>query len=188
MPLPKEESFVVEDIYSLPDGVRAELIDGQIYYMSPPGRIHQQISMKLSQIIANYIDAQNGSCQIYAAPFAVFLNEDDKNYVEPDISVICDPNKLNERGCNGAPDWIIEIVSPGSRRMDYTTKFIKYQTAGVKEYWIVDPMKQRVIVWNLKQPAEQPEPEIMEMYTFHDTIKVGIYEDLYIDFSELPTT
>ena len=84
------------------------------------------------------------------APFAVFLNADDKNYVEPDISVICDKSKLTDKGCNGAPDWIIEIVSSGSRRMDYYTKLFKYRTAGVREYWIVDPDK--FFFWKIKIP------------------------------------
>lgn len=76
----------------------------------------------------------------YIAPFAVFLNEDDKTYVEPDISVICSPDKLNDKGCVGAPDWVIEIVSLGSRRMDYYAKLFKYRTAEVREYWIVEPL------------------------------------------------
>ena len=185
MPLPKEQTYTIEDIYKLPDGVRAELIDGEIYYMAPPSRVHQDISGKLYQTIANYIDDHNGSCKIYAAPFAVFLNEDDKNYVEPDISVICDKDKLNDRGCTGAPDWIIEIVSPSSQRMDYAIKFSKYQDAGVREYWVVDPLKKRIVVWSLEQNPEPTGPSIMEMYTFNDTIKSGIYEDLYIDFSKI---
>ena len=113
MPLPKEHT-TVEDIYNLPEGQRAELIDGQIHYMAPPSRSHQRIAGKLYTSISNYIDAKAGPCEPYIAPFAVFLNENDKNYVEPDISVICDPNKLTDRGCNGAPDWIIEIVSPAA--------------------------------------------------------------------------
>ena len=99
MPLPKESHFTIDDIYALPEGERAELIDGNIYYMAPPSRKHQ---------------------------------ENDKTYVEPDISVICSPEKLTDKGCNGAPDWIIEIVSPGSRRMDYYTKLFKYRTAKVR--------------------------------------------------------
>ena len=138
MPLPQREDYTIEDIYALPEGTRAELIDGQIYYMAPPSRNHQKIAGKLFTIISQYIDIKGGTCEPYIAPFAVFLNENDKNYVEPDISVICDPNKLNDKGCTGAPDWIIEIVSPGSRRMDYFTKLFKYRTAGVREYWIVD--------------------------------------------------
>ena len=104
----KEDVCTIDDIYALPDGERAELIDGKIYYMAPPSWTHQRISGKLHQTIANYIDSKNGKCQVLAAPFAVFLNEDDINYVEPDISVICDQSKLDEKGCHGAPDWIVD--------------------------------------------------------------------------------
>uniref|UniRef100_UPI0037539F4F Uma2 family endonuclease n=1 Tax=Robinsoniella sp. TaxID=2496533 RepID=UPI0037539F4F len=89
MPLPKEQLYTIDDIYNLPEGTRAELIDGQIYYMAPPSRQHQRIISKLNQSIANYIDSNKGPCEVYPAPFAVFLNADNTNYVEPDISVIC---------------------------------------------------------------------------------------------------
>ena len=93
--LKKQTVYTISDIYALPDGERAELIDGQIYNMAPPGRLHQKISWKLHQAIANYIDSRNGLCEVYAAPFAVFLNDDDINYVEPDLSVIGDLSKLD---------------------------------------------------------------------------------------------
>ena len=115
---------------------------------------------------------------MFAAPFAVYLDEKTNTYVEPDVSVICDPDKLDDRGCKGAPDWIIEIVSPASRRMDYYTKLFKYRTAGVREYWIVDPVKKLVMVYDF-------ENEDTEQYTFQDSIKVGIYENLRIDFAEM---
>lgn len=178
MPSPKEQVYTINDIYNLPDGERAELIDGQIYYMAPPARTHQKISGELHTLINTYIKSQNGTCDVYSAPFAVFLNEDDKNYVEPDISVICDKSKLTEQGCLGAPDWIIEIVSPVSRRMDYYTKLFKYRTAGVREYWIADPSKNRITVYNF-------ETEDTGEYTFSDSVKAGIYEDLYINFSDI---
>lgn len=176
--LAQEKLYTVDDIYSLPDGQRAELVDGQIYYIAPPSRKHQEISGELFGIIQEYIRSKNGSCRPYIAPFAVFLSEDNRNYVEPDISVICDPDKLNDKGCNGAPDWIIEIVSPGSRRMDYFTKLFKYRTAGVREYWIVDPDRNRITVYDF-------ESEDTQDYTFSSAVKVSIYEDLIIDFSEL---
>lgn len=178
MPLSQGKLYTVEDIYNLPEGTRAELIDGQIYYMAPPSRKHQRITVELSTIINNYIKSQNGSCEVDIAPFAVFLNENSRNYVEPDISVICDPNKLNDKGCSGAPDWIIEIVSPGSRRMDYFTKLFKYRNAGVREYWIVDPDKNRIMVYNF-------ETEDTGDYTFSDSVKAGIYNDFFINFSEI---
>lgn len=178
MSLPMERIYTLDDIYSLPDGERAELIDGRIYNMAPPTRTHQRIAMELSTIINNYIKSNNGSCEVDIAPFAVFLNEDDKNYVEPDISVICDKNKLTDKGCIGAPDWVIEIVSFSSRRMDYSIKLFKYRTAGVREYWIVDPEKNRITVHDL-------EHEDMNEYTFADIVKAGIYPDLSINFNSL---
>lgn len=178
MPLPKRKNYTTDYIYDLPEGERAELIDGQIYNMAPPSTGHQRIAGKLFRIISNYISAKGGTCEPFIAPFAVFLNEDNKNYVEPDISVICNPEKLTERGCNGAPDWIIEIVSPSSRRMDYFTKLFKYRTAGVREYWIVDPDKNRITVYNF-------ESEDTIEYTFSDSVKTGIYEDFTVDFGQL---
>lgn len=177
MPLPQEKIYTTEDIYNLPEGTRAELIDGQIYYMAPPSRKHQSIAGKLFAAISHYIESKDGICEPYIAPFAVFLNENNKNYVEPDISVICDKNKLNDRGCTGAPDWIIEIVSPSSRRMDYYIKLFKYRAAGVREYWIVDPDKNRIMVYNFDN-------EDTADYTFSDIVKAGIYEDFSIDFSQ----
>ena len=173
----QEKVYTIDDIYALPDGERAELIDGKIYYMAPPSTRHQRLCGRLYQTIANYIDSKQGGCEIFVAPFAVFLNENNSNnYVEPDISVICDTSKLDEKGCHGAPDWIIEVVSPGSKRMDYYTKLFKYRTAGVKEYWIVDYEKNVVTVYDFQNDDGND-------YTFSDTIPVGIYPDLEIDLS-----
>ena len=102
------------------------------------------------------------------------LDKTSNTYVEPDISVICNPDKLNDKGCIGSPDWIIEIASPASKRMDYYTKLFKYRTAGVREYWIVDPSKNQVVVYNFG-------PGDMEQYTLQDSIK----ENLYINFSQI---
>ena len=106
------------------------------------------------------------------------MNRNDHNYLEPDISVICDADKLNEYDCNGAPDWIIEIVSPAGKRMDYYTRLFKYRTAGVREYWIVDPSKNQIVVYNFEHGD-------MEQYTLQDSIKAGIYDDLVIDFGSM---
>ena len=176
--LEQEKLYNINDIYALPDGERAELIDGQIYGMAPPTRQHQIVAGELFTNIRNHIRAKGGICEPYIAPFAVFLNKDDKNYVEPDISIICDKSKLTDKGCFGAPDWVIEIVSPGSRRMDYFTKLFKYRTAGVREYWIVDPEKNRVLVYNF-------ESEDTGDYTFNDSVKASIFGDLFINFSDI---
>lgn len=179
MPLPREQVYTTDDIYALPDGERAELIDGQIYMMGTPSRIHQKLVGQLSRIISNYIESNHGSCEIYPAPFAVFIKKDDKNYVEPDISVICDKNKLSDRGCEGAPDFIIEIVSPSSRRMDYYKKCALYAESGVREYWIVDPEKQRTMIYRYEDDAA---PMIVP---FEQDLAVGIYNNFMINVSKL---
>ena len=179
MPLLKEETYTIDDIYALPDGERAELIDGRMYMMAPPSRKHQRISTRLVSIIDRYIEEHKGKCEVYAAPFAVYLDERSNTYVEPDISVICDPDKLDDRGCKGAPDWIIEIVSPASKKMDYLLKLLKYRFAGVKEYWIVDPEKERTTIYYY----EQDEAPMISLFT--QTIQSGIYEGLEINISEL---
>ena len=179
MPLPKNETYTIDYIYSLPEGQRAELIDGKIYNMAPPSSIHQELSWELSAEIRNYIKKKGGKCKAYAAPFAVFLENNDTTYVEPDISIICNKDKIDTRGCNGAPDWIIEIVSPSSRKLDYFTKLAKYRSAGVREYWIVDPIKERTVVYRYE------EDDVPMIFTFEQTITVGIYKDLDITISEL---
>ena len=171
--LGKEKIYTIDDIYALPDGERAELIDGKIYYMAPPNTKHQRLVHFFDREIGNYVQSKNGDCEVFPAPFAVFLNEDDVNYVEPDISVICNKDKITDKGCNGAPDWIIEIVSPGNKPMDYFTKLFKYRTAGVREYWIVDPTKEIVTVYRF-------EKETMEEYSFGEDVPVGIYEGFSI--------
>ena len=179
MPLPKENNYTVDDIYALPDGERAELIDGKIYMMSPPNRMHQKLVMELAATIRDHIRAGGGSCEVYPAPFAVFLNKDDKNYVEPDISVICDKNKLTDKGCEGAPDWIIEIVSPSSQRMDYLTKLFKYRTSGVREYWIVNPIQETVQLYCFEGPEDSTQ------FSFSESAKSRIFETLEIRIDDL---
>lgn len=179
MSLPKETAGTIEDIYALSDGQRAELVNGQMYMMAPPSRLHQELIMNLSAVLHNYIKGQNGNCKIYPSPFAVFLDKNDENYVEPDISIICNKDRLSDRGCEGAPDFIIEVVSPSSRRMDYRTKMGLYMDAGVREYWIVDPAKERTTVYCYEEDAA---PTI---YLFNQPVTVGIYGDLQITVSEL---
>lgn len=179
MPLPKEETYTTKDIYALPAGERAELIDGKIYDMAPPSRIHQKLVQQFSRIIGNYIADNKGTCEVYPAPFAVFLNQDDKTYVEPDVTVVFDADKLDDKGCNGAPDWIVEIVSPSSYRMDYLIKLFKYRTAGVKEYWIVNPVKETVQTYFFEENEDSMQ------YSFEDEIPVSVYPGFSIKVSEL---
>ncbi len=172
----KKPKHTIDDVYSLPEGERAELIDGNIYMMAPPSTKHQLILNDINAAIYNYIKAHKGKCKVIPSPFAVFLETEDKttNYVEPDISVICDPDKINEKGCQGAPDWIIEIVSPSSRKMDYVKKTNLYMNTGVREYWIVDPSRETVLIYRMSADW------VPAFFRFGEPIKVGIYDDLEI--------
>ena len=143
----KESFYTEEDYYNTPENVRCELINGNlIYAQAAPSRLHQEILGELHSIIHAYIKSKGGKCKVYPAPFAVKLDKDKSNIVEPYISVICDTDKLTDRGCTGAPDWIIEIVSPYNRSHDYITKLNLYKDAGVKEYWIIDPTTSSILV------------------------------------------
>ena len=175
-----DNSFTEKDYYTLPDDMRAELIDGKFYDMASPNRIHQEIISFFIKKIGNYIDSGKGSYKIYPAPFAVKLFNDRRTIVEPDISVICDPDKLTDKGCSGAPDWIVEVVSPSNAVHDYVRKLNLYVKAGVREYWIVNPLEKEVAVYFFEQ---SPFPV---SYTFEDKIKVNIYDTLWIDLKDLP--
>lgn len=183
MALGNNKLYTTDDIMALPDGVRAELIDGEIFYMASPTYSHQALLRELSFAFISYQKQKNGKCKTIFAPYAVFISRDKYNYLEPDLLVICPRDENDDRhqmdGCHGAPDFVLEIVSPSSTKMDYVKKFNKYADTGVREYWIVDPLKERVIVHNFEQNS------FSTQYTFEDTIPVGIYDDLSVNFSEL---
>lgn len=164
---------------ALPENRRAEVFEGIIYDMASPSQIHQSISMQLSTVINNYILRKKGSCSIFSAPFDVKLSDQPLTIVQPDIMVICDKNKLDEKRCNGAPDFIIEIVSPGNPADDYIRKLYYYKNYGVREYWIVDPRRKTVTVNYFEENM------LNIQYSFDSTIKVNIYDDLLINFSNI---
>lgn len=172
------KGYTTADIEALPEGERAELIDGEMFMMAPPMTVHQRILVKLILKIGSYIEKNKGNCELLPAPFGVYIKKDNLNYVEPDISVICNGDKLDEKGCHGAPDWVIEIVSPASRKMDYVRKSQLYRETGVREYWIVDPKKQTVTVYKADQW------DIPICHSFSERIHAGIYDDLYLEFTE----
>lgn len=196
MKLKGGKGYTLADIEALPEGERAELIDGEMFRMDAPLRIHQDIVMELSFEIISYIRKNKGNCKVYAAPFAVRIKKDNLNYVEPDISVVCDHEKLDEKGCYGAPDWVIEILSPSSVKMDCERKVKLYCETGVREYWIVDPEKETVTVYDFAhsdtaQPTDGACALAAEswnkpmLYSFTKQVKAGIFENLWLDFSKL---
>lgn len=172
------KKYTAADIEVLPEGERAELIEGELFMMAAPTLLHQDLLMWMSYTIKRYIIEHKGRCRVIPAPFAVYIKKDQYNYVEPDISVICDENKLDNKGCHGAPDWVVEIVSVSSKCMDYVRKLALYSGAGVRIYWIVDPKQKNVTVYDLEHDAAP------KLHSFSEKVKVGIYEDFAIDFSE----
>lgn len=184
-------SYTYKDYLTYEENERIEIIGGNIYNMSPaPSRIHQKIIMKISNQLENYIIANDSSCEVYPAPFDVILINDNeevlnsKNVVQPDISVICDKSKLTTKGCTGSPNMIIEVVSPYNPNNDYIRKAYLYERYGVQEYWIVNPMKRNILIYNLTDTGY----DTPNMYSFDDVVPVSIFKDLNIDFSSLDLT
>ena len=179
MPHAKKQRYTADDYWKLPEDQRAELIDGTFYAMAPPSLSHQRIVHRLQRLLGDYVESRSGSCEVIPAPFAINLDAEDENWVEPNLSVVCDPSKLTERCCLGAPDMVIEVVSPSSRKLDYGLKNALYAQAGVREYWIVDPEKERTTVYRYEDDAA---PII---YPFTDGVPIGIFQKLSINISEL---
>ena len=178
--LSDNRKYTIEDIYALPEGVRAELINGKLYYMEMPTRTHQKLAGGMYLSVANYIRSNNGSCEVYIPHFAVFPFGDEETYLEPDLTVVCDLSKLDEKGCHGAPDWVVEVLSPGTGSKDMGIKLFKYRSAGVREYWIIDPERKLVIVYDFQNTEEAA-----SLYSFDDEIPSRIFPKLVIRPADL---
>jgi Uma2 family endonuclease len=176
------DNYTYGDYLSWPEEERWEIIDGVPHMMAPPSRIHQEILTELLTQFSNYL--REKPCKVYPAPFGVRLpigneksDQEITTVVEPDIVVVCDPSKLDDQGCKGAPDLIIEIISPSSVKNDMLKKFNRYEKAGVKEYWIVEPSGKIVTVFMLGENGRYGRPEI---YAEDDEIQVNVFTDLKI--------
>lgn len=167
-----------------------ELIKGRLWKMSPaPKTSHQRISWNLTFQLQKYL--QNTQCQAFAAPYDVRLfdknksvkaNKDIYTVVQPDLCIICDENKIDERGCLGAPDLIVEILSPGNSRKEMRVKYELYQESGVREYWIADPEHQTVHIFVLSESGEY---KLNKIYLREDELISGIFPDLKINLQEV---
>ncbi|MBQ2823657.1 MAG: Uma2 family endonuclease [Oscillospiraceae bacterium] len=170
MPLSMKKRYTADEFYNLDIAEPCELIDGYIYDMSPSPNIrHQRIAGEIFYTIKDYIKKNNGKCRTFSAPTDVKIN--DFTIVIPDIFVACNPDKFDEQKYNGAPDWVIEIVSPGNYAHDYKDKLLLYKNAGVREYWIIDPEEEKVLVYLFGTP------NTTEFYSFDDEISAGIYRE-----------
>jgi Uma2 family endonuclease len=181
------QRYTYADYLAWPEHERWELIEGIPYDMSPaPSRQHQKMTGELFRQFSNYLLEK--PCEVYAAPFDVRLADpnakdvDIVTVVQPDISVICDPGKLDEKGCMGSPDLIIEIVSPATVHKDMSEKFAQYERFGVKEYWIVQPFEKILMVFHLGADGRYGRPDI---YSFQKTVRVGILPELEINLNLL---
>ncbi len=176
---PQPKTLTLQQYEALPEDKRVEIFEGLVYDMSSPSEIHQTLSTELTTILNTYIKSRQGSCRVFHAPFDVKLNDDPLTIVQPDLLIVCDRSKLDGKRCNGAPDFIIEIVSPGNPSDDYIRKLYYYKNAGVREYWIVDARRKTVTVNYFEADM------VNVQYSFDATIKVNICEDLYINFSDI---
>lgn len=165
----KQGEFTIDDYYAIPEDVRVELIDGVIYYMGAPTTNHQKFVAEILYILMDYVKKNKGHCKVFCSPIDVKLDCDEKTMVQPDVLVVCDDNKINKNGILGAPDLVVEVLSPSTRKKDMSVKLAKYMAAGVREYWIVEPDAKRVIVYDWEKE------EILNVYGFGDKIPVGIF-------------
>ena len=177
----KDGEYTLDDYYALPDERRVELIDGVFYDMSAPAVIHQKILGELHLLFRECTDAHEGECEVYLAPCDVRLDMDNKTMVQPDLLVICKEYDLGAKRFEGAPDLVLEILSPSTRSKDMLLKLYKYQNAGVKEYWIVDPDHETVLVYDFREDNFYP-----EKYDFNSVIPIHISDgQCSIDFSRV---
>jgi len=174
----RKEYYTIKEWLSWDESVRAELYEGLLIMMAPPTQRHQGMLMELAAQLHAFL--KNKPCKVFPAPFGVRLYDDEDTVFEPDIVVVCDKSKLDGKICNGAPDLIIEIVSPSSERMDRIYKYRKYQQAGVREYWLLEPKLNLLQAGVLKDGAY-----ITTVYDAEDKAPVSVLEGCIIDLADV---
>lgn len=178
---PSQEQFTIEDYFKLPEEERVELIDGVFYDLAAPTNKHQIVADEVFVRFHDYIRRKKGKCITVTSPIDVQLDCDNKTMVQPDVVVVCDRNKFQKGRIYGAPDLIVEVLSKSTKKKDILLKGPKYRNAGVREYWMVDPIKKRVHVYRYEIEELLP-----TMYTFEDKIPVGIWNgECQVDFAEI---
>jgi Uma2 family endonuclease len=180
----KPGEYTLQDYYAVPADRRVELIDGVIYDMTAPTTIHQIIQLQLSMVLNSYIQSRGGSCIAMSAPTDVQLDNDEKTMIQPDVFVVCDRSKFTRTCIKGAPDFVIEILSPSTKKKDTFIKAQKYLDAGVREYWLVDPDRLKIIAYVIGQDGNI----CPTIYGFSDQVPVAIFDnDCIIDFAKIYT-
>ena len=178
----RQGEYTIEDCDNLPEDVRTELIDGVIYYMSAPTFVHQSIGGYVYTQLFNHIRGKGGQCIPVISPIDVELDKDNKTRVQPDVLIVCDRSKIINRCVYGAPDFILEVLSPSTKRKDMTIKLNKYINAGVKEYWMIDPDKQKLMVYDFRE-GDHMFPTI---YGFDQKVAITVLDEpCEIDLKDL---
>ncbi len=185
---PRQGSYTLEDYLALPDDQRVELIDGVFYDMGAPTIPHQVLGGEIFALLRDFLRKKKGPCMPLVSPVDVQLDRDDKTILQPDVMVVCDRSKLTPARVFGAPDFLVEVLSPGTRSKDMLIKYNKYRNAGVKEYWAVDPKKETVIQYLFDDPCEEePDGDItLRLYSFDQPVPVELFQgELEINFREI---
>lgn len=177
MALAQERTYAADFIEALPEDERAEVIDGQLFYMASPTVEHQDLIGFIYGNMWNHIRSRKGNCRVYFSPVSVYLDQNSRTLLEPDLILVCDQGKRRRGGFWGAPDMVAEVVSPSTQSRDYLLKLNKYQAAGVRVYWILNTAKDTIHVYDFEQ-------EKMEIYSFRDRVPVRLLDGLEIDFGE----
>lgn len=178
--LKKKGEYTLQDYYALPEEKRVELIDGVFYDMTAPTTIHQLIISRIFRKLDQYIEKNKGTCMLFTTAVDVQLDQDDKTMVQPDVLIVCNRDIVIKRCIYGAPDFIVEVLSASTRKKDATKKLTKYMEAGVREYWMVDPDKQIVVVYHLEEDI------IPAIYGFDSEVPVKIFGgECKVDFKEI---
>jgi len=165
----RQGEYTVADYYAWPEDERIELIDGVIYDMASPLWIHQQLVGEIFVALREHVKKNKGKCKVVVAPMDVQLDCDNKTMVQPDVMVICQRERISNKNLFGAPDLVVEVLSKNTRKKDMTIKLNKYANAGVREYWIVDPERERVVLYDLEHDLE------IALYTFENEVPVRIF-------------
>lgn len=170
--------YTIREYDALPQEQRAELINGFLFRMEAPSALHQELLMELAFYFKEFQKKNRPDCRVFPAPFDVQLDKNDLTVLQPDLSIICDRSKIHHRGCYGAPDFIVEIISDSTRTKDMYLKLLKYKEAGVREYWIVDPVRSSVLVYNYE------DSDRVAVYGMEAKVPVGISGgELVVDFA-----
>lgn len=176
----KQGSYTLDDYLALPEERRVELIDGVFYDMTAPTTVHQAIGGFIYKVLLDFVLEHEGECMPFMSPVDVQLDKDDKTIVQPDVLMVCDRSKFQNGRVFGAPDFVVEVLSPSTSKKDSRLKLYKYGEAGVREYWIIDPKRKSIVVYDFEHS------DIPSIYSFEDKVPVQIWDNrCEVDFAEI---